>query len=271
MNKIILVLIIIFIYNLIMIIKKIKESELKIPKKIKIFNLGSSHGEFSFKYTDYERGCNLARSSQTLYYDLKTLKNYYEKIEEKGICFIPISYFSFSERKYWLKEDKIRYYRTLKRDLIDKEDKKEAILYKFLPLYISIKKKFQKKKKIKEGEERIKGHVKLLENNNKGVAISWLKEIIKLLKNKETRIILITTPLRKEYNNFFPEELLKKEFYNNIEGIKEKYKLEYYDFSHRYDIFSKEEYFNDYDHLSKKGSEIFMQEIKKIINKGATD
>ena len=215
-------------------------------------------------------GCNLARSSQTLYYDLKTLKNYYEKINE-GICFIPISYFSFSERKYWIKEDKIRYFRTLKWNLIDKEDKKEAIMYKFFPLYISIKKKFQKKRKIKEGIERIKSHIKLLESNKKSVAINWLKEIIVMLQDKNIRIILITTPLKKEYNNFFPKKLLEKEFYNNIKQIVEEYNLEYYDFSHRYDIFEKEEYFNDYDHLNKKGSEIFMQEVKKIIKEGKNE
>lgn len=260
----ILLIIFICVYNFMMSIKKIKEVKLKVSKKIKFFNLGSSHGECAFKY-EIDEGCNLARSSQTLYYDLKVLENYFSRIEENSICFLPISYFSFSERKYWLKEDKVRYYRTLDWNLIDEEDKKEAILYKFFPLYMSIKKKFQKKKKIKEGVERIRGHVKLLQSVNKTIAINWLEKIIKKLKKKNARIILITTPLQEEYNSFFSKELLEKEFYSNIKKVTEKFNLEYYDFSHRSDIFDKKDYFSDYDHLSEKGSKIFMSEIRRIL------
>lgn len=104
-----------------------------------------------------------------------------------------------------------------------------------------------------------------MKSNNKNVAISWLEEIIEILKKKKIRIILVTTPFKKEYNYFFSEELLKKEFYSNIERIIEKYNVGYYDFSHRYDIFDKEEYFKDYDHLDKKGRKIFINEIRKII------
>ena len=266
MDKI-LIIIIILIYNFIMIVFKIKESKLKVPLKIEIFNLGSSHGEFAFNYDLLKciSGSNLARSSQTLYYDLKVLNNYFSQIEEGAICFIPLSYFSFSDRKYWLKEDKIRYYRTLNWNLIDVKDKNEAILYKYFPLYISILKRLKKKKKVKEGIERIKGHVKLLKCNNKEVSLNWLETIIKKLRKKNIKIILITTPFKEEYNDFFSKELLEKEFYNNINKIKEKYNLEYYDYSHRYDIFDKEEYFNDSDHLSKDGSRMFMIEISKIL------
>lgn len=264
MDKILIIIIIILIYNFIMIAFKIKESKLKVPLKIEIFNLGSSHGEFSFNYKN-TLGCNLARSSQTLYYDLKVLDNYYSRINNNAICFIPISYFSFSDRKYWLKEDKIRYYRTLNRKLIDDEDKKEFILYKYFPLYISIIKRFKKKKNIKEGVDRIKGHVKLLKCDKKEISLEWLEMIIKKLKEKEGRIILITTPFKKEYNDFFSKELLEKEFYINIDKIRKKYNLEYYDYSHRYDIFDKEEYFNDSDHLSNEGSKKFMIEINKIL------
>lgn len=77
--------------------------------------------------------------------------------------------------------------------------------------------------------------------------------------------LIITIPFEKYYNDYFSEELLNEKFYKYINLIKEKYNLEYYDFSHSYDIFEKDEYFNDYDHLNKKGSKKFMKEIEKII------
>ena len=97
--------------------------------------------------------------------------------------------------------------------------------------------------------------------------MAYLEQIIKKLKEKNIRIILITTPFRKYYNNFFTDELLNEKFYKYINQIKNKYNLEYYDFSHSYEVFENEEYFNDYDHLSEIGSEIFMKEIEKIIKK----
>ena len=78
--------------------------------KIKVFNLGSSHGKYSFNY-QIKNGVNLAEESQTFYYDLKMLSNFVEKIEDKSICFLPISYFSFANRKYWVFEDKIKYFK----------------------------------------------------------------------------------------------------------------------------------------------------------------
>ena len=113
--------------------------------------------------------------------------------------------------------------------------------------------------------ERIAGHVKICQNVEDKIATENLEKLIRKLKEKNIRIILITTPFRKYYNDYFSKELLEEKFYKYINLVKEKYNLEYYDFSHFYDIFEKDEYFNDFDHLSEKGSERFMEEIKKII------
>lgn len=197
--------------------------------------------------------------------------NFWENIEENSICFLLISYFSFSNRKYSLSEDKNKYFKILKLSLIDKEDKTEVFVMRYLPLVYSVIKKIrklkQKNKKEKTVDERIKGHVKICKNSDEKVALNLLEQIIEKLKEKNVRIILITTPFRKYYNDFFTNELLNEKFYKYIYQIKNKYNLEYYDFSHSYEIFEKEEYFNDYDHLSEKGSEVFMKEIGKIIKK----
>ena len=262
-------ILVLLLYNIEMVVTKNKKWKIHLPNKIKVFNLGSSHGYFAFNYNKINGGGNLAYESQTFYYDFKMLMNFWENIEENSICFLPVSYFSFSERKFWISEDKNKYFKILRFSLIDKEDKLETFIMRYLPLLYSIIKRIKKvKKKIKKTVvERIKGHIKICKNSNEEVSLAYLEQIIKKLKEKNIRIILITTPFRKYYNNFFTDELLNEKFYKYINQIKNKYNLEYYDFSHSYEVFENEEYFNDYDHLSEKGSEIFMKEIEKIIKK----
>ena len=264
------ILLILFIWNIFIVIIKKNKRFKKINKNIKLFNIGSSHGLCSFNYKDCRNSSyNFGWHSQTFYYDYIVLKNYFNKISKDAICFIPISYFSFADKKCWNKQD-MTYRKNLKFYLLEGKDSKEAFLMQYLPLYISVRKKItkiliksKKQAKVKTGIERIKKHVEILSNQNERNSLIQLEKIIELLFTKNIKIILITTPCRKEYNDFFKKELLDEKFYNNINKIKNKYNLKYLDFSHEYEVFDKEEYFNDYDHLSNEGSKIFMQELKK--------
>ena len=273
MKKLLLILfIILFIWNIIMIVIKKIERLKKINSGIKIFNIGSSHGlcSFNYKYTrKYKNSSyNFGWHSQTFYYDYLVLKNYFNKISRDGICFIPISYFSFSSKKRWEKADFI-YEKTLKFYLLEGEDRKRAFILQYLPLYASIIKnsKFKNTSKTKSSIERIKKHVEILKTQNEKESLLQLEKIIELLLIKNIKVVLITTPFKKEYNDFFSEELLNKNFYDNIKIIKNQYKLIYIDFSHEYKTFNQEKYFLDYDHLSEEGSKIFMQELKKQLKK----
>lgn len=264
--------IIIFIYNMLRIRRNKKElekvlpkSRLKLPKKIKIFNLGSSHGYFSFNYDNLENAVNFSYPSQTLYYDYKIIKNYYDSLEENGICFVVLSYFSFTNKKFFVKED--IYSKTLKIKYLDKEDKIDGIIFQYFPILNFIRKFFVKvkKRKLKEGNARIEKHVEMLEKQDEKFGIMILEKIIKELKEKNIRVILITTPFQREYNDSFSQELLENNFYSIVSMIKNKYNLTYYDFSHRYDLFGKNDLFSDFDHLNEKGSKIFMKEIEEIL------
>lgn len=123
---------------------------------------------------------------------------------------------------------------------IDKIKKDKEFIYFITISYFSFssKEKLNKTKKKKEMiiERRIKGHVKKLEKTE-----------------------------YREYNDYFSEELLEKNFYNVIEGITEKYKIKYLDYSHDYINFNKKEYFqkNDYDHLSLDGAKVLMRLLEK--------
>lgn len=189
------------------------------------------------------------------------------------MCFITISYFSFSSRKSWIEQEYIsQYYVPLSiRNFKDKE-RINYVLYNYFPIIFrfknNLKEKLNKTKKKKEMtiERRIKGHVKKLENiDYREYNLNLLEEIIKKCQDNSIKVVLLTTPFQKEYNDYFSEELLEKNFYNVIEGITEKYKIKYLDYSHDYINFDKKEYFqkNDYDHLSLDGAKILMRLLEK--------
>ena len=115
MLRILLVLfIILFIWNIFIVRKKIKKNQKIIPSKIKVFSLGSSHAYFAYDYNNKEYCINLGEDSQTFYYDKIMLDYVYDKIEKGAICFLTLSYFSFAAKERWLKEDLIKYYKFLK-------------------------------------------------------------------------------------------------------------------------------------------------------------
>ena len=272
MLRILLILFIVsFIWNIIIIIFQKKKYKKDLPEKIKVFNLGSSHGYHAYNYTDNKNGINLAGRSQTFYYDKIMFDYVYDKIERGAICFLLFSYFSFAGKERWQRDDLIKYYRILKlRDFKGKE-KIECFVYKYLPLIWSIRKeirkKFLKNKEI-SNERRIKGHVKKLENQvNKEYNLKILKDILKKCKDKNIKVIFVTTPFTKYYNSFFSEELLNENFYKIIQELCQEYNIEYFDFSHEYKIFNEKESLKDYDHLSKEGSKIFMKELRKQLKK----
>lgn len=105
------ILFILFIWNIFIVIIKKNKRFKKINKNIKLFNIGSSHGLCSFNYdmipikgTDHRNNSyNFGWHSQTFYYDYIVLRNYFNKISKDAICFIPISYFSFADKKCWNK------------------------------------------------------------------------------------------------------------------------------------------------------------------------
>lgn len=268
MEKILLaVFIILFIWNIIIIIVQNKKYRKDLPEKIKVFNLGSSHGYHAYNYTNNKNGVNLAGRSQTFYYDKIMLDYAYDKIEKGAVCFLLFSYFSFAGKERWQRDDLIKYYRILKLNDFKGKEKVECFIYKYLPLIWSIRKKIRRKFfKIKEisDEQRIKGHVKKLENQvNKEYNLKILKDILRKCKSKDMKVIFVTTPFTKYYNSFFSEELLNEKFYKIIQKLCQEYNIRYFDFSHEYRIFNEKEHLKDYDHLSKEGSKVFMKELKE--------
>lgn len=272
-----------FFKNILLILRRVKKNYEKRKynyKNISTFNLGSSHSYWSFLTLDSLKHINLAHSSQTFYYDKIMLEKFLNKTNSdkvNKICFLTISYFSFSANKLWQNQDIVQYYYPLSLEDFENKEKLEYILYNYLPIIYNFKRKIKeklKKKKINKTEaeiieKRIIGHVKRLkEINNREFNLKLLQELIERCQKNSIKVVLLTTPFRKEYNNYFSQELLEKNFYNIIEKIAQKYSLRYLDFSHDYINFNKKEYFKeeDYDHLSLEGSKILMKLLEKNLN-----
>ena len=91
-----------------------------VPDNIDICNLGSSHGEKDFDYTDLEQNLscfNFALGSQSLLYDDMILRYFQDRLTDNSVVIIPISFFSI----YGIPEDQyddfqsknLRYYSFL--------------------------------------------------------------------------------------------------------------------------------------------------------------
>ncbi len=88
--------------------------------KILISNIGSSHGEYDLNYDDLRgRGytCfNFGLASQNYELDYAILQQYQDDLQEGGVMFIPVSYFSFNDEVVTDKEREeraVRYYQFL--------------------------------------------------------------------------------------------------------------------------------------------------------------
>lgn len=261
--KIWIVFIIIIVWNIIIVINKKRRYKKVVEKNIEIFNLGSSHSYFAFNYNviKNKKCVNLANPSQTFYYDYKILNHYFDKLADAGKCFLTISYFSFAGKERWLIEDLITYFKVLKlKDFNTLEEKVNYIIFNYIPIVWSVKKKYLKikNKSASKKKDRIQGHKNMLvENRNLKYNLDILDKIISKCKEKNIEVILVTTPFTEYYNNYFNKELLNNNFYKILDEIIERYNLEYIDLSHNYSKFTEKE-FDDYDHLSRSGSVKFM-------------
>lgn len=266
MNKYTLFIIILIIWNIIIIIKKKRKVNKERITEIKNFNLGSSHSLCAFS-KNLKNNVNLAENSQTFYYDYKILSRYFNIIQEGGVCFLSISYFSFASKEYWIKTDLFKYYKILKITDFSGRAKLECIIYRYFPLIWSIYKKIIKEKKIEDSKKYL-GHVKKLEENrNLEWNINILNNIIEKCKEKSVKIVFLTTPFRRKYNEYFSEELLRNNFYMIINKIAKKNSILYLDFSHDYLNYDDSKYFRDLDHLSELGSEKFLKQLKKELER----
>ena len=112
-----------------------------VPDGIQVCNFGSSHGRDAFDYSawkDMYTTFNFALVMQTASYDYRILQQYIGNLEEGGVVFIPVSYFTFGwdeESKEDFRSKNERYYSFLEPQYIKDYDMVTDIgIRHFLPL-----------------------------------------------------------------------------------------------------------------------------------------
>ena len=254
------------------------------PGRIQICNFGSSHGLHAFNYdgvSDKFSCFNFATESQTLTYDYRLLQHYIDRIDEGGIVFIVVSYFSLFGRPEEETERFIsrnnRYYKILPAELIKNYDFITDVIINYLPVLtfdtgrtLKVISGRQKEKEaddtktaerfddIKDvGEKRAAFHFagirpyedgRIIFNHEKEDA---LYKMIELCRKKNLIPILVRTPYLTEYS----EPVKRDSEFMKVSGaalseVLKKTGVRYYDysederFSHDYKIF------DDTDHLN---------------------
>lgn len=273
----------------------------KLPdNSVDLVVLGSSHGKYGLKLWEKNQ-MNLALESQGMYYNLKLLEKYENKIKSGAKIIIPLSVFSFYEPDYneQLKNDNYKNYVNLlyKKDIGGALKSSEYFLQKnFSVLYppnrlketIEIffkwieEKKFDKNRmlyienyrgeKFKENaKEHAKGHISKEKIDSK-YGIKYAKEILELCKKNSWEYIYVIVPCHR----FYLEELEKIEkdiinyrIYNNLNIITSEYIILDYMKDDRF--YENEEYFLNADHLNEKGAEYFTKILLNDIEKELKD
>lgn len=251
-------------------------------ESIQIANVGSSHGAYNFLYDDIsekEYSCfNFANASQSYDYDLAVLKEFQGHLQEGGVLFIPISYFSFNSEVINSEEAEalsVRYYHCLSPENIPDYDLYVDIITHKLPILSAGEDILEllpdlnivltahaadngtdEGKIAKQAQERYSRHFDNKEEYFMPERIDELYEIIDFCKERNITPVLITTPFTKNYIDLVPQDFLE-EFYATIHQIANDTNISYYDYSHDSRFYDNLEPFSDSDHLTEDGALYF--------------
>ena len=255
----------------------------KMPDEIAVANLGSSHGKRSFIWQDDTRMFNFAMDGQTLSYDYRLFQQYADHMAEDSTVFIVVSLFSFCQNEceredFWSKN--LRYYKVLPPELVKNYSVADDYFYKWFSILNPTNRHLSRIAKAAMGKKEEPDGVITKENaisamlaaEKEGPAALNITEdineeeleaicgIIELCKERNITPILITTPYTEEYNKFIPGGVWSN-WYHIIKEIQEKYKVEYWDYSHDKEFAENYEYFSDWWHLNKQGGKVFTEKI----------
>ena len=254
------------------------------PKeKLKIVNIGSSHGRYAIKYPENVLGNNLALIGQKLYYDYKILEEYSKNFEDGCIVIVPISIFSF----YDSNEEEERYIPILKHKNFSKIGKLEYFMKKYFAVCSSVKnmrrnleyllhtilnlkiipkleypRNLSLEEKINEAVKTSKEHLGIGNSTHiysKEIGIENLEKILLYIEENNFIPILISTPQSYLYNERISLKNYQEKIYNNLLEVEKQLgkKYVYLDYSHDKRFENNLEYFSDDDHLNEKGAEYF--------------
>jgi hypothetical protein len=250
----------------------------KVPEGLQVVNLGSSHGEWAFDYSNIRarRGFNMALSSQDFYYDYQVLKRYRENLAPGCVVLIPVSYFSFGMNVRENTGFDYRYYGILPYRVIVGHNLTDYLKYRWCPVmftgYGGIKALFSDERFQVDPDKvlyknnystaeldsfarkRAAFHEEILERpkSDYDFNIGNLDKLLDYCKREGLKPVLITTPYTDYYNENFTKDSYKK-FYATIARFRSKFKVPYLDYSHDSRFSASAQLFRDSDHLNVPG------------------
>lgn len=268
------------------------------PDKIKMVNLGSVHARFAFQYFRNE-GVSLARSPQSLYYDIQLLEYYSEHIP-KGttvVAFLPICLFAF--KNYTSLNQIAKYYYELPKERIEKYSFFKYIISVKYPILYAGKKAIYSLVNRKVESEWLYRSCVVSEDRLKKIAQEhcdvWKKQFrLENLKNADTchltpafkynrglleklvnkceeqewKLVFVTGPMTRQMNEMFSEDFLRYFYYSNFKDIADNNNILHLDYRLD-DTFQDDNnlFWNGVDWLSETGRRIFMEKLETDLYK----
>ncbi len=253
-----------------------------VPKNIQLANLGSSHGFYSFVYSDFPEYItfNFAMKAQHHLFNYYVLKQYLNNFSQNSVILIPISYFDITRI---MQEYNYRYYTFLNKENLPGWRNTEYILYNYFPLFtikkackrlLTMNKKEDAPEFLSRTREDFVSHSEFLfnwwtakdseEKGNEGFQhnIDAVSKIIDLCYDHEIIPVLVTTPQTDVLNDLYAQIDFFDTFYHFTDVLKEKYHgLIYLDYSQNAEYSSDYSLFLDATHLNNKGAKKFTAQI----------
>ncbi len=251
-----------------------------VPGDLDVINLGSSHGEFGFDYSEIEevKGYNLGLRGQGHYFDFQILKKYSDRLAPGCVVIMPVSYYSLLHGVD--AEQRAHYYGVLDYGSIPGHDAAEYIRFSMFPiLSASFNVKYLVKDKPVVDCDLFPGqgpdedfytanglfYYDLFCQLKRGGAtneenLKTLGEMIEYCRAKGFRPVLATTPFTDYYNYWYTKED-RDEFYAAVGELIDRHDVTYMDYSRDPRFARALELYADSDHLNPEGRRVFTEII----------
>jgi hypothetical protein len=255
-----------------------------VPDHIELANIGSSHGYYSFDYSELPYQCfNFALNDQYFQYDYAILQQYITKFDKNAVLLIPISYFQIMKIKTDFHGQRPRYYSFLPKKYMDYwsiYEKINSMLPEVLRAGDNLKFIINDQPSITNMLLTTMEESKLIENGiskhndwttdsrfgieggEEGFAWNknWASLILDLCYAHDIRPVLISVPVTSTLNNTYAEKTpdFFDIFYRFTRELQESYpSLLYFDYSHDSRFTDDHSLFLDSDHLNATGTKKF--------------
>ncbi len=261
------------------------------PAEIEVVNLGNSHAYYGFNYEN-DKYHNLSTLGQTMYYNYQMLDEVKDNLAEDATVIIPISIFEFYyDMEYYYTANPTynnRYYRLLSNDKIYNYDFENFVENEVFPIFTAQNKleyvlndrvvpdiKTNEEIKVSEdieleAKERYKYWDSEVINTNQETIdfnVKYFDKIIELCKENNFEPVVVIMPVTDELISNFSEDYMSN-FNKLIDEQKNKYSsVKFLNYLNDDKYITDYSLYMDSDHLNKKGSEMFTNEILNEIGR----